>query len=203
MYKVFVNDKVICFTNSIEKYDQTPNRLTITCFSQKITPYLVDLAFNVDEIQSIIIAVHDCKTAFLEFQKFFKIIEAAGGIVKNNDGEQLFIYRLGKWDLPKGKIEKGESVENAAIREIEEECGIDHLTIDRPLADTFHLYQFKGDVVFKRTYWFAMSSSYKGELIPQLEEDITAVEWLTNQQIQDKVIGNTYASIKELLAASN
>jgi 8-oxo-dGTP pyrophosphatase MutT (NUDIX family) len=203
MYTVFVNDKVIYFTNNIEKYDQRSNVLTLTYFSQKITAYLVDLLFDVDEVQSIFIVVNDCKAAFFEFQKLFKIIEAAGGIVKNNEGKQLFIFRLGKWDLPKGKIEEGESVENAAIREIEEECGINQLTIDKPLVETFHLYKYKGEIVFKRTFWFAMSSNYKGILIPQLEENITAVEWLTSQQIKDRVIENTYASIKELLESSN
>ena len=133
------------------------------------------------------------------FQHYFKIIKTAGGIVSNDNNEKLFIYRLDKWDLPKGKIEKGESIKEAAVREIEEECGITDLTIQNQLQDTYHVYTFKGELVLKQTYWFELTSSYDGELIPQLEEDITQVEWLTDAEIENKVLKNTYGSIKELL----
>jgi ADP-ribose pyrophosphatase YjhB (NUDIX family) len=199
MYKVFVNDKVIYFTNNVEKCGQLSKGLTLTFFSKKITSFLVEFIFNDDKVEHIIIAVQDFETAFLDFQKYFEVIEAAGGIVCNAQSEKLFIYRLDKWDLPKGKVEKGENIEEAALREIEEECGVNQLIINKPLKDTFHLYKFKEYIVFKRTYWFELSSNFSGELVPQLEEDITDVEWLTDAQIQEKVVDNTYASIRELL----
>jgi 8-oxo-dGTP pyrophosphatase MutT (NUDIX family) len=202
MYKVFVNDKVIYFTNNVENCGQLTKGLTLTFFSEKITSYLVDFIFNDDKVEHIVIAVSDYETAFTVFQKYFKIIEAAGGIVSNDKDEKLFIYRLDKWDFPKGKIEEGENVEEAALREIEEECGVNQLIIKKFLEDTFHLYKFKGDIVFKRTYWFETVSSFSGELVPQLEEDITNVEWLSDTQIEEKVLGNTYASIKTLLNSS-
>jgi 8-oxo-dGTP pyrophosphatase MutT (NUDIX family) len=202
MYKVFVNDKVIYFTNNVENCGQLTKGLTLTFFSEKITSYLVDFIFNDDKVEHIVIAVSDYETAFTVFQKYFKIIEAAGGIVSNDKDEKLFIYRLDKWDFPKGKIEEGENVEEAALREIEEECGVNQLIIKKSLEDTFHLYKFKGDIVFKRTYWFETVSSFSGELVPQLEEDITNVEWLSDTQIEEKVLGNTYASIKTLLNSS-
>ena len=202
MYKVFVNDKVIYFTNNVENCDQLSKGLTLTFFSEKITSYLVDFIFDDDKVEHVIIAVTDYESAFIEFQKYFKIIEAAGGIVSNDIDEKLFIYRLNKWDLPKGKIEEGEKVEEAALREIEEECGVNQLTIKKSLQDTFHLYKFKGDIVFKRTCWFETISSFSGDFVPQLEEDITNVEWLPDTQIKEKVFGNTYASIKSLLNSS-
>ena len=101
--------------------------------------------------------------------------------------------------MPKGKIEKGEEIKTAAIREIEEECGITDLTILKQLQDTYHVYSFKDQLILKQTYWFELTSSYSGELVPQLEEDITKVEWLTDADIENKVLANTYASIKELL----
>ena len=157
------------------------------------------LLLNGEDKKNIVIVVADYEVAFKEFQKYFKIIRAAGGIVSNKNNEKLFIYRLDKWDLPKGKIEKGEEIKTAAIREIEEECGITDLTILKQLQDTYHVYSFKDQLILKQTYWFELTSRYSGELVPQLEEDITKVEWLTDADIENKVLANTYASIKELL----
>ena len=198
MYKVFVNDKVICFTNNEENCNQLDQKLVLHFFSREYIPFLL-LLLNGEDKKNIVIVVTDCEVAFMEFQKFFKIIRAAGGIVSNKNNEKLFIYRLDKWDLPKGKIEKGEGIKTAAIREIEEECGIADLTIQNQLQDTYHVYTFKGQLILKQTYWFELTSSFDGELVPQLEEDITKVEWLTNADIENKVLANTYASIKELL----
>ena len=126
MYKVFVNDKVIYFTNDEGNCRQLTKGLTLQFFSEKITAFIIDFVFDDNKAEHVIIAVEDYETAFSDFQKHFKIIEAAGGIVSNNKQEKLFIYRLDKWDLPKGKIEKGEAIKTAALREIEEECGIDN-----------------------------------------------------------------------------
>ncbi len=201
MYKVFINDKVICFTNNIENYKAFSNNLVLNFFSLEITPFLIDL-LNSNDKMNVIIVVKDCDVAFNEFQTYFKIIKAAGGIVSNIKGEKLFIYRLDKWDLPKGKIEKGESIEIAAIREIEEECGITGLSINKQLNDTYHIYQLKDKLILKQTYWFDMKTNYEGELVPQLEENITKAEWLETNQINGRVLKNTYASITELLNLS-
>jgi len=198
MYKVFVNEKVICFTNNEENCNQFDQKLVLHFFSREYIPFLL-LLLNGEDKKNIVIVVADYEVAFKEFQKYFKIIRAAGGIVSNKNNEKLFIYRLDKWDLPKGKIEKGEEIKTAAIREIEEECGITDLTILKQLQDTYHVYSFKDQLILKQTYWFELTSSYSGELVPQLEEDITKVEWLTDADIENKVLANTYASIKELL----
>ncbi|MBL4668056.1 MAG: NUDIX domain-containing protein [Flavobacteriales bacterium] len=198
MYKVFVNEKVIFFTNNEENCNQFNHKLVLNFFSIEDIPFVLELLYSNDKM-SVIIIVIDYKTAFETFKSYFKIIKAAGGIVNNSKNEKLFIYRLDKWDLPKGKIEKGEETKVAAIREIEEECGIADLTIIKQLKDTFHIYTFKEQLILKQTYWFELTSSFGGELIPQLEEGITKVEWLTDAEINDKVLKNTYASIKELL----
>lgn len=198
MYKVFVNEKVICFTNNEENCNQFDQKLVLHFFSREYIPFLL-LLLNGEDKKNIVIVVADYEVAFKEFQKYFKIIRAAGGIVSNKNNEKLFIYRLDKWDLPKGKIEKGEEIKVAAVREIEEECGITDLTILKQLQDTYHVYSFKDQLILKQTYWFELTSSYSGELVPQLEEDITKVEWLTDADIENKVLANTYASIKELL----
>ncbi len=202
MYKVFINDKVICFTNNTEKSNLFSNGLVLNFFLPNITPFVLDLLYDDDKIQTVIVVVDDYENAFNEFQSYFKVIRAAGGIVSNNKDKKLFIYRLDRWDLPKGKIEKKEGIKEAAIREIEEECGITDLTINKQLIDTFHIYKLKDEIILKQTYWFDMKSTYEGELIPEIEENITKVEWLTDAQITDKVLKNTYASIKELLNVS-
>ena len=123
-----------------------------------------------------------------------KVIPAAGGLVLNPKTEILFIFRDGVWDLPKGWIEKGETIENAAIREVEEECGISNLQLIKPLVTTYHIYFYKG-IKLKQTYWFLMSSNYQKELIPQTEEGITQVAF-KNEAKTLAALTNSYANIQ-------
>lgn len=132
------------------------------------------------------------------FTSRFHLIEAAGGIVKNKNAEYLFIFRNGKWDLPKGKIEKGESIEKAAIRETEEECGISGLTITGELPPTYHIYFIGEKAILKRTYWFKMLCEDCSELVPQLEEGITEAQWIAKKNLK-KVFNNTFESVKEVI----
>ena len=108
------------------------------------------------------------------------------------------IFRNGKWDLPKGKLEVGENIKECAIREVEEECGISGLSIVNALKDTYHTYEINGKKILKRTFWFAMNSNYKGNLIPQAEEGIIKVIWVDKQDIAEK-LENSFGNINELL----
>ncbi len=134
-----------------------------------------------------------------KIQEQFIIIEAAGGIVKNDSGKLLFILRLGKWDLPKGKIEKGEKIEHAAVREVEEECGI-HPTLQNRTGETWHTYTHKGKDILKLTHWFSMhcTDSESLKAVPQTEEDIEVVKWVSPEEVEGLVFTNTYESIKEI-----
>lgn len=139
---------------------------------------------NIDEIWS-------------EFQKLFRIIEAAGGIVNNSAGEILFIKRLGKWDLPKGKMEKGESREESAVREIEEETGLTNVELVKFINTTYHIYvERNGDKVLKCTHWFEMNFYGEDTSKPQIEEGITEVAWKNAAQIEDEVFPSTFKNIK-------
>ena len=133
-----------------------------------------------------------------DFCSKFIIIEASGGLVFNKDEQILMIFRNGKWDLPKGKLEEGESIENCAIREVEEECGISNLQITEKLTDTYHIYKHKGKKILKRTFWFKMKSNFDGDLISQTEEGIMKVVWVERHEIQKK-LKNSYGNIKALL----
>ncbi len=127
------------------------------------------------------------------------MVEAAGGLVFNKDGDILMIFRNGKWDLPKGKLEKEESVEKCAIREVKEECGIDDLQIIKQLIDTYHTYELNDLKILKRTYWFKMRTAYNGQLVPQIQEGITKANWVKRNEIAEK-LENSYGNIVQLLS---
>jgi 8-oxo-dGTP pyrophosphatase MutT (NUDIX family) len=127
----------------------------------------------------------------------YMLIEAAGGLVYNDKNQLLMIFRNGKWDLPKGKLEVGENIEQCAIREVEEECGISGLIIIQQLQETYHTYEINGQKILKRTYWFKMKSLFKGNLAPQNEEGITAVVWVDKKDVAEK-LENSFSNIVDL-----
>lgn len=129
----------------------------------------------------------------------YTLIEAAGGLVKIPSGKMLFIFRNGKWDLPKGKAEFDETPNVTALREVEEECGLKNLKIVKELNKTYHTYKEKERSFFKVTHWYQMTNEEEETLIPQTEEGITEASWFSENEVKEKVIPNTYSSIKELL----
>ncbi len=143
---------------------------------------------------------------FKSFISLFKYIPAAGGLVKNEKGELLFIHRFGLWDLPKGKISKkdfirgdfAKAAERAAIREVQEETGLNQLEIIRQLPCTWHIYSVNERQMIKQTYWYEMMASSGQLLKPQTEEGITLVQWTSPTQLP-RIVANTYRSIKDLL----
>ena len=107
------------------------------------------------------------------------------------------IFRNGKWDLPKGKLEEAENIEECAIREVQEECGINNLHILSKLKDTFHTYALNHNKVLKHTSWFRMITNFEGDLSPQIKEGITKVKWVKQDEIAEK-LKNSYANLVEL-----
>jgi 8-oxo-dGTP pyrophosphatase MutT (NUDIX family) len=133
------------------------------------------------------------------FWKHFDLIIAAGGIVKNEKGEILMIFRRGKWDMPKGKLDQGESIETCAIREVEEETGIRNTKLLSPFGITYHVYDEFGKHILKESHWFNMLSPGIQSLIPQTEEQITAIEW-TDDKRRKELLNESYPLIKEILS---
>ncbi len=134
---------------------------------------------------------------FESLKQYFIFIEAAGGLVRNEYNEILTIFRRGKNDLPKGKCEENESVEQTALREVREECGVDDLKIESFLLSTYHIYPYKGSYALKKTWWYNMSAP-KQELHPQTEEDITKVQWLPVHKIGE-FTSNTFPTLLNVL----
>ncbi len=202
MYKVFFNDRIIHIV--------LPGKITLRKSSAKFE-VLTDkseifkwfLEFAGSDKEEVFIEVSDPKKFIKKsFRKAFSEIKAAGGVVRKNNSF-LFIYRNKKWDLPKGKIDHGESPEEAALREVREECGLTGLRIVKPLPSTFHIYQStypktKGDWIFKETYWFEMAYNGIEKGTPQLEEGIEQVRWFDKSRLSE-TLSNTYANLHALI----
>lgn len=154
---------------------------------------------KLNKLKSITLTVEDMKAskAFLKDQ--FKIIKAAGGVVMKDD-KMLMMLRLGKWDLPKGKLEKGEEAQAGAIREVEEECGIKVSLVDK-LPSTWHSYNLKGKRIMKKTYWYLMHCDDDSKMTPQLEENIQELRWMDKKEVK-QALKESYNSIQHLLAKS-
>ena len=189
MYKVFVNDKPIIITSSTKKQNNFP----VFIFKNIVFDEIIYKLKN-ESISGINLYSSDLENDWGLFLKNMEVVPAAGGLVLNAEKEALFIYRNDVWDLPKGKIEKGESIEEAAIREVEEECGIFNLVIQKELITTYHIYYQKG-IKLKQTYWFLMYSNDDRKLTPQLEEGITEVGFKNSADVND-CLSDTYANIK-------
>ena len=199
MYKVFFNRTELLIVEKGQLNNlkfSYENRIVLEeePFKTDFTSWLT----SSEEVSKIII----CKNAndyWAEFKKQFLFIEAAGGLVRNENKELLTIFRNGVWDLPKGKVEKGELIEEAAVREVEEETGVKiHKHYVDSIQKVYHVYSFKKKLVLKRTSWFIMSAKSM-TLVPQWEEGITKVCWMSELDLEKIFAINTYLSIKNSL----
>ena len=192
MYKVFVNDIPIILSTERELGE---NYTSIPLKEVKFKRIIKKI--NNGKLLQVNL-YHDKKEKLLKhlFKKL-PVVIAGGGLVLNPQDEVLFIYRNGRWDLPKGKVEKNESIETGAIREVEEETGVKNLKISRFLQTTYHVFQRKGRYKLKVTYWYEMRTDYDGELVPELSEGIKKVKWKNMEKAQ-KALKKSYANIKLL-----
>jgi len=197
MYIFFINDKPLVITNS-EDIPKRFQHLPKIHFVNDLN--LMDLVRKTEDANQsgMLIICEDEDSLLLQFKSNFTTISAGGGIVFNQKGELLIMKRLGKWDLPKGKIDSGETIAEGAIREVEEECGVDKLIIDKFLTISYHTYKLQGHRFLKATHWYLMKTSFVGQLTPQLEESITEVKWINFKDLDIQNL-DTYESIREIL----
>lgn len=196
MYKVFIDNYTLYIATSLEVFPELKSKEIEIIELDEFLKNQSSMQTPNTPVNCVIITA-DCDKAFKKIFKNHQKITAAGGIVKRGE-EYLFIKRHGLWDIPKGKVEKGEDVKIAAVREIEEECGISDPKIVRELTVTYHTYNFKDKDVLKKTYWYLMSYDKTEELIPQTEEGITEVKWFKKDEF-DVVIKETYPSIVDVI----
>lgn len=193
MYTVFVGNKPIVLTTVVEKENNFKNYLLNTVNMVKVIRKL-----NTTSLKEVRLIHKNEKKLIKKFLKKLPNVIAGGGKVYNEEGEILFIYRNDKWDLPKGKAERNESIEETAIREVTEETGVNGLKITKPLDITYHIFKRNGRYKIKITYWFEMKTSFKGNLYAQEDEGITKVAWLNHDQANE-ALENSYANIKLLV----
>ena len=201
MYKVFFNEKQIIFTESGKITFSKPGVKTIH-FPNEKSIKKVFFEFIESSNKTLVVVNESPTYLFKKFKKKFKVINASGGVVLR-DKKILFIFRNEKWDLPKGKVDKGESIEDGAIREVAEECGIINHTIEKKLPSTFHIYQSpysdtKGKWIFKETFWFEMAYSGLEDGTPQIDENITEIRWFSQNDL-NAVLENTYENLKQII----
>ena len=192
MYKVFVNDKPFFLTNEIAK--ETDFQLFLL-ESVDIEQVIIKMFQN--KIQKAYLYYPDEKEILNKVKEKIPVCKAGGGLVYNKNGDVLFIFRNGKWDLPKGGIEKGEEIEQTAIREVEEETGVVNLVISHKLQKTYHIFKRNGKYKLKITHWFEMHTDFEGTLTPQDNEGIEKVAWLNPEQVKE-ALKNSYENIKLL-----
>jgi 8-oxo-dGTP pyrophosphatase MutT (NUDIX family) len=192
MYKVFVNDKPLFLTNEIAKETDFQLFLLETVDIEQ----LIIKMFN-NKIKKANLYYPDEKEILKKVKEKIPVCKAAGGLVYNKKGEVLFIYRNGKWDLPKGGKEKGEEIELTAMREVEEETGVSKLKIKEKLQKTYHVFKRNGKYKLKITHWYEMTTTFDGVLIPQANEGIERVAWLNPEQVKE-ALNNSYENIKLL-----
>jgi 8-oxo-dGTP pyrophosphatase MutT (NUDIX family) len=210
-YKFFVNSKVVILCNNPGKLDEILNP-TVDFIIKKYENIdqlkdLLDILNSQQNDSQLVVFYKDLEKLKTDFLSLFNCIVAAGGLVQNIHDEVLIIFRQGSWDLPKGKLDEGETLDQAAIREVQEETGLIELELGNPIQilpydnpATYHSYQYKNEDAMKISYWYRMKYLGKSEPIPQAEEDIEIVKWVKIKNLPN-YYNNMYESIIDVLKA--
>jgi len=193
MFHIFLNNKLILLTSRVEKESGFKNYLLDSVKMSRVIRELTSTS-----LKEVRLIDKNPERLLKKFLKLLPNVVAGGGKVCNPQGHILFIYRNDKWDLPKGKAELHETIEETALREVAEETGVAGLEITKPLQTTYHIFKRHGKYKIKITYWFEMKTSFAGKLVPQENEGITRVEWLNSEQSQ-LALENSYANIRLLV----
>ena len=199
-YHIYFNNQSFYIVSEITPNLQNLVKSEGTGFFPKATP--AQIAQGIQQLDAglvtaVVAQTTDLEATWLCFQQHFTVIQAGGGLVQNDQGEYLFIFRRGKWDLPKGKLDEGETIAQCAIREVNEETGLTHITLGLHLCDTYHVYHEAGAFILKQSVWYHMQCPAGQLLTPQLEEGITEIKWLNKHDFA-KILINTFPAILQV-----
>lgn len=202
--KIFLNNKPLVLTNSAEQYMTKRPISAGYLYLKGAFPRNFRLAQkHLEKAFSLGVVIEDIsiETLKTELIKIYPEIHAGGGVVSNQDDEILMIFRRGKWDLPKGKLDEGETIEACAVREVKEETGLTKVEIGEKITDTHHIYAREGKQYLKTTHWFQMQADKELPLFPQKEENILEAKWI-NEKSLGFCLHLSYEAIKEVLASA-
>lgn len=196
MYKVYFDNRFIVISGHAD-------RLQNYCLFHKFHDLdglyeRINYFIENPEIKSMNIYSYKINKLWDSFKAFFELRKAAGGILTDSESRFLFIKRYGRWDIPKGHMEKDETIEECAIREIEEETGLKAGNMRAVLSPTYHTYDSGKNLILKKTYWFIFNLARHGEPSPQLLEGITEVRWFERKDL-NTIHTNTWASITQII----
>jgi len=199
--KIYFNDKPLFLCDAVDEIIQPYVHHDDAIFIDELNSHTVKSMIHEmaqPEIHAGVFyhaELEDLKKAFF---KKFTFIQAAGGLVVNEKKEILIIFRRGKWDLPKGKLDKGEKLEACAVREVEEETGLQKVKLVSPLSITYHTYHEGTRSILKESHWYNMKVSGDQKLIPQIAEDIHEIKWVKPKDLQ-QYLNNTFPSVTDVL----
>jgi 8-oxo-dGTP pyrophosphatase MutT (NUDIX family) len=195
MYKVFINNKRIILANNKEVFDY--GNAAVVCLKKPEVVHSVIRNHLINgSAEDFVILSPDDKKLIAVFESNYDIRIAAGGWVWNEDGELLMILREGVWDLPKGHLDEGESLEECALREVEEETGIEGLKLGKAIGISRHTYEYDGRMLIKESHWYRMTAPKMQHFIPQSNEGIELVQWIPTDEIE-KTLEKAWASLRE------
>jgi 8-oxo-dGTP pyrophosphatase MutT (NUDIX family) len=198
-YTIYFHNKPLVISNESTTAKQFPMARLIERFDKSDVPGLLR-EMQQEETPALVIMHTEPSNALQALKEEMKLIAAGGGFVYTDNKTVLLIYRRGKWDLPKGKLDEGETPAVAAVREVQEETGVEDLELEEPLTVTYHTYMEKGRLILKESHWFLMKSPEQRYLIPQQEEDIEQCIWVKWDDLQP-YFQKTHPSILDVLKA--
>jgi 8-oxo-dGTP pyrophosphatase MutT (NUDIX family) len=200
--KIYFNNKPLflcdAITEELEPYRHHDDAVYIDELNTHTVKSMLH-EMQLDKVHAGIFYHPDLAELKKAFWRKFTIIQAGGGLVENSHNEILVIFRRGKWDLPKGKLDEGETIEQCAIREVEEECGLTNIQLGPLLLTTYHTYNESGKAILKESHWYKMKVPGSPQLVPQTAEDIHEVKWIAKKDFTE-IMANTFPSIKDVLA---
>jgi len=200
-FKVYFDDKPFILTNSLSAAEAAEAHAEgVLMLNQPTEPLLLQAVQDMlqGRVKAVYVVTQHTQQYWQLFCRQFTPITAGGGLVTNPAGAWLFIFRRGKWDLPKGKQDEGETIETCALREVEEETGLRQVVRGPKLGITYHVYRQQQVLYLKDTHWYAMQAPGHLPLTPQTEEDINDIGWKTQDDLPE-ILQNTFPSIVEVL----
>lgn len=199
--KIFLNDTPLILTTDREAYiNEYPDTERYNVFTGATLRSFTQALQTVERPGATGAIIEDVSPAALlgQLEAMYRPIDAGGGVAYNEDDEILMIFRKGKWDLPKGKLDAGEEIDECAVREVKEETGLNSLTLSDKICDTYHIYTQKNEQILKRTAWYKMTGTLADKLKPQKEENIMEARWVKQKDL-GPLLKQSYEAVREVL----